>query len=134
MDTLFASITILIPTFLIFIICMILYQKIKYTTFRSSRRNYSNNSNSTDSSVCKKETKSVKTAYIIVILSKWFVIFHLPYFVCWLFLHIHMIETSFLSNIFTIQTENKKFLLKACLNLFEILFSFNYAINFLSTF
>lgn len=68
-----------------------------------------------------KLKKSIKTTYMILIVSKWFILLNLPYFVCWcvFFSTHHSINLS------------QMLLLRAFVNLFEILFLFSYSINFI---
>lgn len=88
------------------------------------------------SSLSKKHKSgfSIRTTYMMVLLSKWFVLLHLPYFVAWLVFYVHLNFRSFekfsslnQSDIFA----NRTIYLKSFLNFAEILFSFNYSINFL---
>lgn len=120
-----------------------------------------------------KLNHTIRTTYMLVLLSKWFVIFHVPYFVCWMIYHIYMNKyggstdgsgglfgvmtsssnqhesspsplmsgvavTTVDNNLSTnsIQSENGQLdpntilTLRAFLNLFEILFLFNYTVHF----
>jgi hypothetical protein len=47
-----------------------------------------------------KTKHSVKTACLLILLSKWFVILHLPYFVCWLIYHMQLktVESESMAN------------------------------------
>lgn len=49
----------------------------------SCKSNHNNNS-------YKNVGHSVRTTYMLVLLSKWFVILHLPYFICWILFHFQM--------------------------------------------
>lgn len=89
----------------------------------------------------KKSGHSIRTTYILVLLSKWFILLHLPYFICWCVFHVHMNQIYVAQNsdlaVFVNEQDNrldvisKTMLLKAFVNIFEILFLFNYSINFL---
>jgi hypothetical protein len=83
--------------------------------------------------ILKRNLKqSIKTTYMLLIVSKWFILLHLPYFVCWCFYYLHL--NSLVLHSFgeaSVEDFNKKLLLKSFLQMFEILFLFNYSINFL---
>lgn len=96
-----------------------------------------------------KFNQSIRTTYMLVLLSKWFVILHLPYFICWILFHLHINQMKKLqeqSHVnYSYESEanssfgyssllsdpNNTLLIKGFLNLFEILFLSNYSINFL---
>jgi hypothetical protein len=54
-----------------------------FTNSNSFKNNQNNNS-------YKNIGHSVRTTYMLVLLSKWFVILHLPYFICWILFHFQM--------------------------------------------
>lgn len=94
---------------------------------------------------------SIRTTYMLVILSKWFILLHFPYFICWVMFHLHFKEMNQLRmNILSLKQDSnqtnalssshmklvtrgdeKILLLRSALNLSEILFIMNYSINFL---
>lgn len=91
-----------------------------------------------------KYNQSILTTYIFVLISKWFIIFHLPYLISWIVYHILMKsrfqkQDSFnatysanklnTSNEF-LNYENKIVFMKSLMNIFEILYLLNYSINF----
>ncbi|CAF0765974.1 unnamed protein product [Brachionus calyciflorus] len=60
----------------------------KKRALNSLRNNGSrNNSNNKGPKFKTKFNHSIRTTYMLVLLSKWFVILHLPYFICWIILH-----------------------------------------------
>lgn len=162
-DLKYILLTILIPIFLIIGISIVLYKKIKFSIKNEIKKTGSistNTSNQRSRSLsanlirfgsikCSKDfisfgnrinkIRSVKAAYLIVILSKWFVFLHLPYAVTWCILHFHLKEETIRVQNFLLylvytkpnENENKKFFLKGMLNLFEILSILNYSVNFL---
>lgn len=69
--------------------------------------------------------KSIRNTYILVVLSKWFIFLHLPYFICWCLFYLYMKKLN--SSLLSIDII---FLFKSLLNFFEIVFLFNYSINF----
>ncbi|RNA00258.1 hypothetical protein BpHYR1_035327 [Brachionus plicatilis] len=81
---------------------------------------------------------SVRAAYLTLILSKWFVILHLPYAIIWSLLHFQLREETIqaenillhLINPKSDENENQKYLLKTLLNLFEIMDILNYSVDF----
>lgn len=75
----------------------------------------------------KSLNQSIRTTYMLVIVSKWFILLHLPYFFCWMVFHLSASQLYFAS----LDPWNQKYLLKAFLNFFEIFFLLNYTINFL---
>lgn len=127
-----------------------------------------------------KLNHTIRTTYMLVLLSKWFIIFHVPYFVCWAIYHIYMNKwgqldalddqhqssppsplstaifsgvtndvnssaqtssSSSFSNFYSQQNTitatstsqldpNTILTLRALVNLFEILFLFNYTVHF----
>ena len=93
---------------------------------------------SNQTSLRRNLKQSIKTTYMLLIVSKWFILLHFPYFICWCFYYVHMnkLHGRFSSdpNDIILISEwdlNKKILLKSLLQFFEILFLFNYSINFL---
>ncbi|CAF1007775.1 unnamed protein product [Brachionus calyciflorus] len=81
-----------------------------------------------DASAIKKSlSQSIRTTYMLVIVSKWFILLHLPYFLSWMLFHLSANKTFFA----TLDSINQKYLLRAFLNLFEIFFLLNYTINFI---
>lgn len=133
-DSLFVLFSILLPILFILVFSIFLFSRIKFN-------------------LKSKLNKSIRTAYILVLLSKWFIILHLPYFICWVLLHfqikksvVHLNDfhqlNSFNSNDTSLYKEtqidqhftknnNLILILKAFLNLFEILFLSNYSMHFL---
>ena len=75
----------------------------------------------------KSLNQSIRTTYMLVIVSKWFILLHLPYFLCWMLFHL----SSSQSYIESLDPWNQKYLLRAFLNFFETFFLMNYTINFL---
>lgn len=77
--------------------------------------------------VKKALNRSIRTTYMLVIVSKWFILLHLPYFISWLLFYLNF-NNKMLQNLDDL---NYRVLLRAFLNLFEILFLLNYTINFI---
>lgn len=113
-----------------------------------------------------KLNHTIRTTYMLVLLSKWFVIFHVPYFVCWAIYHIYVnqptktstttsdrssplltphynMTSSMLSSSASSSSSssssspfsndldpNTILTIRGFLNLFEILFLFNYTVHF----
>lgn len=83
----------------------------------------------------KQLANSVRTNYMLVLVSKWFILLHLPYFLSWCVLHMYMREhlNEYSSDQEILVAEKRQlkiFFWRAMVNLFEILFSLNYSINF----
>lgn len=116
-----------------------------------------------------KLNHTIRTTYMLVLLSKWFVIFHVPYFVCWAIFHIYvnqpnktststgdrssplltphsnMTSSNFISQsqsqspssssssqspLYNGLDPNTILTIRGFLNIFEILFLFNYTVHF----
>ncbi|CAF1034416.1 unnamed protein product [Brachionus calyciflorus] len=43
-----------------------------------------------DFSYKKYSTNSIRTTYMLVVLSKWYIMLHLPYFICWCLFYLHL--------------------------------------------
>jgi len=97
-----------------------------------------------------KTGRSVRTTYMLVLLSKWFILLHFPYFICWIILHLHFdIHNKYVKDFVDVVIQNdsvkenyntlnrwdsivtKTKLLRSFVNLFEVLLLFNYSINFI---
>ena len=97
-----------------------------------------------------KTGRSVRTTYMLVLLSKWFIFLHFPYFICWIILHLHFdIHNKYVKDFVDVVIQNdsvkenyntlhrwdsivtKTKLLRSFVNLFEVLLLFNYSINFI---
>ena len=100
-----------------------------------------------DAKYKSKLNHTIRTTYMMVLLSKWFVILHVPYLISWMIYHIYMnkvyksnnnlrpvVVVFKLNSTTTIATPaidlDTIILLKAFQNLFEILFLFNYSVHF----
>lgn len=136
-DFTFVLFSILLPTLFILVFSIFLFTRIKFKMKKFKT----------------KLNQSIRTTYMLVLISKWFIILHLPYFIFWIFLHYQikksnfylkkLEEFSFSANISSsyelsqaysqqyIQNQNLTLLLKGFLNLFEILFLSNYSMHFL---
>ncbi|RNA12519.1 G-coupled receptor -like protein [Brachionus plicatilis] len=110
--------TILVPIFIIIGISIVLYRKIRFSLKNAlkktesfsvsmsgrSSRSMSLNQIRFGSKKSRNDfayfgnrinkIRSVRAAYLIVILSKWFVFLHLPYAIIWSILHFHLKEES----------------------------------------
>jgi hypothetical protein len=92
-----------------------------------------------------KPNYSLRTTYMLIILSKWFIILHVPYFICWLLINIDEFNnkvsnstsydftfTSYTLNVeHHLKSETRKCILRAFHNISEVIYIANYAINFL---
>lgn len=86
---------------------------------------------------------SVKATYMLVLISKWFVILHLPYFVFWIIYHVKKYENESLlmklktnKSLDDDESEYSEYimsnlLIRTFMNLFEVLFQSNYAVHFI---
>ena len=93
----------------------------------------------------KKPNYSLRTTYMLIILSKWFIILHVPYVICWLMLHIDELNSDYKNSTTTdysfslyaldvehhLKIETRRCIMRALNNLAEVIFITNYAINFL---
>jgi hypothetical protein len=95
----------------------------------------------------KQPNYSLRTTYVLIIISKWFIILHCPYFICWLIINIDeftnkynkynntaSFNASFSSYTTDVEQhlkiETRKCILRAFHNLSEVIYIANYAINF----
>lgn len=135
-DFKYIIVSILIPIIIIIGISFVLYTKIRFVL--KNRSYYVNGIVLNRNERRLPSDQSVKSAYLTLILSKWFVILHLPYTIIWSLLHIQLrkessrVENFLLFLIYTKpnENENKKYLLKGFLNFFEVLTILNYSVNF----
>lgn len=149
MDIVFAILTILIPCILISVITLVMYVRIKeclsypkinqlysndYSLSRSNLENYFHSTKNVLSAKRKKySVNSVRTTYMLVILSKWYIMLHFPYFICWLLLYLHLNKSIFEPTRFmgfSLDEIDRMYFLKSLSNFFEVLFLLNYSINF----
>lgn len=142
-EIIFVLFTIIIPSIFFLIFSLVLFKKISALYFFS--RLYKNTffcvSKNIDKVIKSNQKKvgfSIRTTYVMILLSKWFVLLHVPYFVTWFVFYIHLNYKSGVNNnslneseTFLSNPPNRILYLKSFLNFTEILFSFNYSINFL---
>ena len=175
LNVLFVAFTILIPIIIISIVTFILLHKItEYVsianlccTFDRGNLNYDEMQNVELLPVAtttnhqqhqqnqflfnysNKPNYSLRTTYVLIIISKWFIILHCPYFICWLIINIDEFTNmynKYNSNTFSfnaslssyttdveqhLKIETRKCILRAFHNLSEVIYITNYAINFL---
>ena len=72
----------------------VLRKKLSLQEISTFLRNYEQQMNQGTLNFAKKSGHSVRTTYMLVLISKWFVILHLPYFICWIIFHLHMNEQA----------------------------------------
>lgn len=119
------------------------YQNRKYSYISYCNKIEKNKVKSLNSKENKKKGNSIRTTYMLVLLSKWFIFLHVPYLICWILFHLHMNKSLFgvenrpqnftnhLEHEIQSDDREKMIFLKSLVNIFEILFLFNYSINFL---
>ncbi len=83
----------------------------------------------------KQLANSVRTNYMLVLVSKWFILLHVPYFISWCLLHMQLKHFENMTAESTASEDidaghTRIILFKALANIFEILFALNYSINF----
>jgi hypothetical protein len=83
----------------------------------------------------KQLANSVRTNYMLVLVSKWFILLHVPYFISWCFMHVQLkrFESMRVNDADSDEMDagqTRIIMFKAFVNIFEILFSLNYSINF----